>query len=417
MGKKTALITLIMVISLALGFQTVNAKEQLRIGCLFPFTGDLARLGIESYRGAEVARIVQNEKGGLWGKEIVFVKADAVDPKIAMTEAERLITKEGVNLILGTYSSSLSFVASEVAEKYGKIYWELGAVSDKITERGFTHLFRVAPKSSYYTVAASKLVRDYVLPKIGKTPQNVRIAGIHEDSLFGQTSAENIGREIKKVGLYFVLTDFYSRKAVDLSPLIMRLKQANPDILMATQYLTDVTLFRRQCKELNFNVKAYIGLGGGISMDDFYKALGNDVNGLVDMSFCPPPDAVNPKYALGVVEFLKKHDAVFGSGVTTVYPSANYTGAMALWDVLKKAGSMDPNAIRKAALEIDIPDNTTTSGWGIKFDSTGQNIRAKIIAEQWQEGKLWTAWPVQAAPPGRELKFPLPTWEERKKKG
>ena len=111
MSRKSILVVLILSFFTVLSFGQpfAMAKETLKIGCLFPFTGDLARLGIDSYQGAELARIVQNEKGGLLGKEIIFVKGDAVTPQIAVTEAERLISKEGVDVILGSYSSSISY--------------------------------------------------------------------------------------------------------------------------------------------------------------------------------------------------------------------------------------------------------------------------------------------------------------------
>jgi len=398
-----------------MGFQVSNAKEELKIGALFPFSGDLARLGIDSFQGAEVARIVQNERGGIFGKEIVFVKGDAVDPKKAMTEAERLITREGVDVILGTYSSSRSYAASAVAEKYGKIYWELGAVSPTITARGFKYLFRMCPTSAAYAGWAVKVVIEAACPQIGVKPENLRIAGVFEDSLYGTTTGEAVIEECKKAGLNVVATEFYSAKAVDLSSLIMRLKNVNPDVIIATQYLTDAILFRRQSRELDFNVKAFIGTGGGLSMNDFVKGVGSDANGLIDTSFCPPPDTVSPEYAPGVNEFMEKYEKIFGHKVTSVYPSINYMGTMVLWEVLQKAGSVDPESIRKAAFEIDIRDRTTVTGFGVKFDSTGQNIRARVISEQWQDERLWTVWPAEAALPGREIKLPLATWEERKK--
>ncbi len=400
---------------LAVGQPFAVAKETLKIGCLFPFTGDLARLGIDSYQGAELARLAQNEKGGLLGKEIVFVKGDAVTPKIAVTEAERLISKEGVDVILGSYSSSISYVASEVAEKYGKIYWELGGVSNKITSRGLKNIFRTCPRSEWYANWAVQGTRDAICNKLGIAPGDLKIAGIFEDSLMGSTLSDDVAAQLKKVGLKLSVKEFYNRKSVDLSPMIMRLRMAKPDVLLGSNYLTDLILFWRQCKELNFNVKAFIGLGGGASMGDFYDALGHDVDGLMDTSFCPPSDTVNPNYAPGVKEFLSKYNQVFGHEITSAYPSINYMGTNALWQVIEKSGSMDATAIRKAAFEIDIPDNSTITGYGVKFNESGQNIRARLVTVQWQDGKLWTVWPPEAAIPGKEIKVPMSTWKERKK--
>ncbi len=101
--------------------------------------------------------------------------------------------------------------------------------------------------------------------------------------------------------------------------------------------------------------------------------------------------------------------------MTSSYPVINYAGTMALWKVLEMAGSMDPEAIRKAALELDIPDRTTPIGYGFKFDETGQNIRAKIVLTQWKKDAetQFTVWPPDAAVPGSEIEIPLLTWEEK----
>ena len=88
-------------------FSPAIAAEPYRIGALYPFTGNLALLGNESFNGSTIAEDMVNEKGGINGRKIVWVKADGVDPKKAMTECERLIAVEKVKIITGTYSSSL----------------------------------------------------------------------------------------------------------------------------------------------------------------------------------------------------------------------------------------------------------------------------------------------------------------------
>ena len=121
------------------------AEDVIKIGTLFSRTGPLANLGMESWRGAELARIVQNQQGGILGKKIVFVNADAVDPKGAVSEAERLCTVEKVPVIVGSFSSSISLAANAKADQNGVVYWELGAVGDQVTQRGLKYVFRTCP--------------------------------------------------------------------------------------------------------------------------------------------------------------------------------------------------------------------------------------------------------------------------------
>ena len=108
-----------------------------RLGALFPFSGPLAPLGDEGFRGLEMAVEERNAQGGLFGRPIRLAKGDATDPAQASAEARRLIGVEKVGALFGTYSSALALPASQVAELQGLCYLELLAVADALTAHGF----------------------------------------------------------------------------------------------------------------------------------------------------------------------------------------------------------------------------------------------------------------------------------------
>jgi branched-chain amino acid transport system substrate-binding protein len=146
-AKKMGKGLIILVALLAFCTASAFAQDKVRIGVLLPFSGPLAYEGNEVFKGFEVARVEQNEKGGLLGKQIEFLKGDAVDPKAAVSEAERLISVEKVSVILGTFSSPRSYAASTIAEKNKVVYWETGSVGDDITKRGYKYIFRICPNA------------------------------------------------------------------------------------------------------------------------------------------------------------------------------------------------------------------------------------------------------------------------------
>ena len=108
------------------------AHADVKFGALYPFSGGLALLGEESFRGVEIAVDEINAAGGIKGEQIELVRGDAVDNNQAIGEARRLISREDVKAILGTYSSSRSIAASQVAELSGIPYFELGAVAERL---------------------------------------------------------------------------------------------------------------------------------------------------------------------------------------------------------------------------------------------------------------------------------------------
>src|SRR5689334_5808939 len=118
------------------------AQAQIKIGVLEPLSGPIAAEGRRQMNGMEVARELINERGGIGGKQLAWVIADAPDATAASNEATRLISQEGVKLIVGTLSSSLCVPASEVAARNNIVYWELSCVDPRFNTRGYKNTFR-----------------------------------------------------------------------------------------------------------------------------------------------------------------------------------------------------------------------------------------------------------------------------------
>ena len=392
-----------------------------KIGALFPYSGPMALLGEESFRGAEMAREMINEQGGVLGGQIVWAKGDAPDATAATSEAERLINVERVKLIFGSYSSALSYPASEVTERNKVIYWEEGAIADPITERGFKYLFRVLPMASQYGDLAVDYAAKVVAPTLKIDPKKMGIGVIFEDTLYGTTVGKSANQRAKDLGLNVVASETYSQKAVDLSSIVLKLKSLKPDVIVATQYISDGILFWRQAKELGLNVKAFIGTGAAHGLLDFPKAVGDDANFILnaDPAVGLNEAGLTPRSKQELKTFIERYTKKFGRP-PAVHSTLGYVGAMVLFrEVLPKAGAMDPDKIREAALKVDIPDGETVMGWGVKFappghKSAGQNLRSYPVLMQWQEQTLHVVYPEKWAT--RKAVLPLPTWEERRKK-
>src|SRR3954465_11528554 len=123
--------------------QAQQLKGEYKLGVLEPLTGNLAVQGKLHLEGYEVMRDLINTKfGGVMGKKLVLVSGDATDPTAAASEANRLITREGVKIITGTYSSTLCGAASEAASRQSVIYWETSCVDPRFSQRGLKNVFR-----------------------------------------------------------------------------------------------------------------------------------------------------------------------------------------------------------------------------------------------------------------------------------
>jgi len=373
-----------------------SASADVKLGALFPLSGELALLGEESSRGVELAVQEKNEKGGLKNEQIRLLRGDAVDNNQAIGEARRLISVEGVKAIFGTYSSARSVAASQVSELAGIPYFELVAVSDDITNRGFKYVFRSNPSSSDFGGAAVHSIVDLIAPTLNVDPKSLNVAIIHEDSVFGSSVSGAQVAAAKELGLNIVENLPYAASTVDMSSIIMRLQQAKADVVLQTSYEKDTILFLKQSDEIGFKPKAVVGAGGGYILQPVADAVGHDtMEGA--MVVAEAHFDINPAAAPGLEDFMTAYKAKYGTGPRSSHSLTSYVGTKAILDAMEQAASFDADAIRAAVYALDIPNGQTAVGWGVKFNVKGQNERAQMLVLQWQNGKLVTVYPEAAA--------------------
>jgi branched-chain amino acid transport system substrate-binding protein len=375
---------------------SIVAHADIKIGALYPLSGSLALLGDESFRGLEIAVAERNAAGGLKGEQIKLLKADAVDAGQAVGAARKLTSVENVTAVFGSYSSALSFAATQVTEMAGVPYFELGAVSDHITERNLKYVMRSNPTARNFAEGTITAITQIVGPSLKVDPKQLKIAIIHEDALYGTTIAGFQKQLAQAQGLNVVEVLPYSAKAVDLSSLILRLKGAQADVVLQTSYQNDTTLFFRQIREAGFKPKAVIGAGGGYSMQDTVKVVGaQNMESVLDVDF--PQFQTSEKGAPGISAFAKAYKDRFGSEPRSGHSLINYVGAKVFLDAMEKSESLEADAIRASVASVDIPVGGTAAGMGVKFAENGQNQRASTAIMQWQDGVLKTVYPEAAA--------------------
>ena len=382
--------------AIALALTASAAQAEVKFGALYPFSGQLALLGEESARGLELAVEEINAAGGIQGEQITLVRGDAVDNNQAIGEARRLTSLEGVKAIFGTYSSARSIAASQVTELAGIPYFELGAVAEEVTERGLKYLFRTNPTADDMAKMIIQMIVEKVGPGIGKEPADLKIAIIHEDSSYGTSVAERQNVYAKEAGLNIVTTQAYPAATVDMSSLVLDLKNREADIVLQTSYQNDSVLFLQQANEAGYKPAAIIGGGGGYSMQPTADAVGHDViEGVLDVDFTQY--SVNTSYTPGLEEFVEAYQKKYGSAPRSGHSLNNYVGAKVILEALGKASDLEPDTIVETVKGIDVKAGVTAAGYGFKFGDDNQNERAEMMGMQWQDGKLVTVFPDSAA--------------------
>jgi len=420
MTSVSRFVVLLLMAGVAIGAAPAGAQD-VRIGTIFPMTGNMAFGGNEGFTGTDIAREIVNERGGIWGgKKIVFVTADAPDQTAATNEMSRLISREDVKLIVGSYSSAIAFTASAVAERNRVIFWENHGVADTIARRGFKYLFKSNVNATGTGGGAAAFAATYLAKALGAGAKEMRVAVAWEDGTYGASVGKAAFEKAKELGLNVVANEGYSARAADLSPLVLKLKSLNPDVLLVAGIGQDAILFWNQAKKLDLNVKAVVATSGGWGVPDFAKNMGEGANGVFSSDFPTEvnPNALTPHARELAQEFIKRFQAKKGTR-----PTGNawlaFAGTMVLFEeVLPKAASLDAETVRAAALALDLPMGSMANGCGVKFiphDQVdgGKNERAFAIIGQWQGGIMRVVGPENLAT-NKPILVPLPKWSDRK---
>ena len=170
-------------------------------------------------------------------------------------------------------------------------------------------------------------------------------------------------------------------------------------------------LFMRTAKELDYNPKLLVAQNAGYTDPTFIATLGSDAEGAITRSPFNTDLAKTIPLINEVNEAFKKHSD--GRGLSDI-PVRAFTGFMVLADAINRAGSTDPEKIRKALMETDMKSDQLIVPWkGIKFGPDGQNQLVRGILMQVQNGKYCTIYPFELA--SCELVYPMPTWKEKAK--
>ena len=260
-----------------------ESKDSILIGTLLPKSGPGAVFGQAIWQGFEIARIMINERGGIDGRMVVFANADAPDPTAAATEAERLISQENVKIIMGSMASGNALAASAVAQRNNVIYWETTSVTDKVTDNGYSHVFRVVEKASYRGIAAMNAIATEVVPLIDKKVTDIRVAIATEDSAYGQAQGEAAEKRAGELGLKVVARESYPATSTDLSACVLKLKAAKADVLFAVGYVNDTNLFWNTARQYKLKFDAVVGGGSGYTDQSFAKIQGDFAQGVMDI--------------------------------------------------------------------------------------------------------------------------------------
>ncbi len=388
--------------------------KEIKIGVIYDMTGPMAAAGSQaSYLGTKYAIDMINARGGVEGYMIKPIYVDAQSKvEVAINEAERLLNQEKVEILLGVFPSSQCVpLAQKVDQAKGFLWANICVASAVFKDKNLKYVFRPQVHSDQFGPTSCEFLSKNAKARMGKEPKDLRVAIIYEDSPYG--AGVQVGNEsaCKDRGIPIVLKEGYSANTPDLSSLVTKLKRARPDVILHTGQGQDISLFLRQAKEQGLKWSVLIGHGSGYGhVDKLYEAVQGGADYIFDVEPVGSDLVDSSKLAPALrdlsAQITQRYKAETKSDTVAAHMSMGFNGTwIFLTDVLpraiKKYGSANPEALRKAAIETDIPEGGTIQGFGVKFfppgtPMAGQNERASMPVVQYVDRKSYIVAPDSA---------------------
>lgn len=386
--------------ALALGQSALAQQKTVRIGAIYPLSGALASTGAEIKAAIELAvDIVNNphpELGGiplaagaglpnLGGAKIEVVFGDSQGkPETGLADAQRLIDQEKVVALTGAYQSAVTKTASRVAEQAGIPFLNGESSSPDLTDRGYKWFFRTTPNDDTFVDNMMQFLNG-----VKKVPTK-KIAVVYENTDFGVNTYKAVEKFAKKYNRDIVANIAYAAGSASVTAEVQKLAAAKPDVAIFASYTSDAMLFVRTMRETKYAPPVLLANDAGFIDSRFVQEVGPQVQGVLtrdvwgnDLAGAKPIiKTLNDMYKARTGKDMNGNNA------------RSMQGVLVLADAINRAGSTDPEAIRKALASTNLAEAQVIMPWaGVKFDDKGQNDKGSGLILELKGTQYHTVWP------------------------
>ena len=373
-----------------------GSKSAIKVGASLPLTGDFSEPGKAAKQGYQVWQAVVNDNGGLLdGRKVqMVIKDDASNQNTIVADYNALISKDKVNLLLGTFSSLLNLPASSVAERNRMLYVEPAGGAPDMFNRGFTHLF-------FAQQATADHQGDVFAQYVKSLPPNERpktAAYPTLDDPFAQPTSEGIETILKAAGIKTVYRKTYTIDQKNMDSIANSVKASGADLVVNGATFEDGVAFVRALLKTGYKPKMLYQTTAPSLGDQYAKAIGkNNTEGV----FYGVSHSVKAKTP-GNQQFVAKYKQMFGGTEVPEDAADAYAAAQVLQAAVKAVGSIDD----QAKLADWLHNNKVDTVLGpLSWDDKGRP-QGQFLVGQWQKGVPEIVLPQAAA----TVSGPEPSW-------
>jgi branched-chain amino acid transport system substrate-binding protein len=380
-ARSTAvLVVLLMVVGfVATGCQGGGGKkEPIKFGVIGPYTGPNAKPGQSMKQGVQLAVDEINKAGGVGGQMIEPIfEDDASVPAQSVSATEKLVTKDEVRFLIGTFNSATTLADMKVIDREKIPMLVPIAVAIDITESGNKWVFRNS--------ATNPMQAEQLMNYIYNNSKNRKFAVIHENTDYGKGLASAVIKYITDKGGQFS-AESYSIGDTDFYAQLTKFKNNRPDAIIIAGNLSEGSQITRQAKELGIKSQLY-GFGG-LSSYDYNNLAGDADEGLICTSYFEVSTS-NPLAR----QFVNAYKTKYGVP-PDMFAAAIYESVYIAKNAIEKSGAAKDLAGFRSGMRETLAATKDLPGvqGPTAFDAKGQATKEVMIV-QWQKGEKKILYP------------------------
>ncbi|GAA3713874.1 branched-chain amino acid ABC transporter substrate-binding protein [Nonomuraea antimicrobica] len=359
-----------------------SSSSSLKIGASLPLTGPAADVADPGYKGYQVWQSQINARGGLLGRKVEFViHDDGFDQNTVVSNYNRLITQDRVDLLIGTFSSFLNLAASTVADRNRMLYIEPSGGAAEIFTRGHTRLFFSQPGT---TDSAHRPFAGYVE---GLADKPASAAYLYQDDPSTDMPIQNLQKVLEGLGVKTVYQQKYPPDTKNFDAIANAIRQAGPALLAHGALEVDGVAVVQALQRVGFTPQHLYQTRAPSSVNTYPKGIGETNTEAIFTVGSWHPAAKYPGNAEFVADYRKQFNQEPSEDAAN-----SYTAVQVLQAGVQAVGKLDQDAIA-AWLHA----NTVNTIVGpLKWDARGVPD-GSLLLMQWQRGKLEVVAPASAA--------------------
>lgn len=327
------------------------AQDTIRIGAPFELSGRFVAYGAQGKRGVEMAVDVYGGKIGNKKIEVLFRDVQS-NNQVAVTAFTELTQQEKVDFVIGPIASGI-VAASVPAWRQTKPLWIVpGSSSTQLEDamKGEALFFHTYPWAYQYHEGAAKSLSD----AMGK---GKKVAIIYSDGAYGREQLPWAKEFYTKNGFNIVATELVREGSADLNPVLQRIRQTRPDVLVGIVQTTDGIQLAKQIHVAKLNIPVLVGTAYP-QLQEWSQATGEAADGWIGVTTYLPgmKRPADPKLAKlfpslsdWEVDFKKRYNRV-----PEFLDVTNYTSMMMLLVAIERAGSTDKEKVAKEFTKLNI---------------------------------------------------------------